>query len=56
MEEIIKESEARLSSILHSSPLMQFVIDKKHQVLYWNKAIETFSGISANTMVGTTNH
>jgi len=56
MEETIKESEARLSSILQSSPLMQFVIDKNHRVLYWNKAIETFSGISASTIIGTTNH
>jgi PAS domain S-box-containing protein len=47
------ESEARLSSILHGSPTLQFVIDKNHLVISWNKAIEDYSGIKAEDIVGT---
>ena len=49
----LKESEARLRSILHASPVMQFVIDNNHRVISWNKAIETYSGIKADDMTGT---
>lgn len=56
MEEAITESEARLNSVLQGSPLMQFVIDTDHRVISWNRAIETFSSISAEEMIGTRNH
>ncbi len=52
-EEALLESEARLSSILHGSPTLQFVIDKNHRVISWNKAIEDYSGIKAEDIVGT---
>ncbi|MFA4875791.1 MAG: PAS domain S-box protein [Methanoregula sp.] len=53
-EEALKESEARLNSVMHGSPMLQFVIDKNHRVFSWNKAIEEYSGIKAETVVGTT--
>lgn len=56
MEEVIKDSEQRLKSILYGSPLPAFVIDKHHKVLYWNKALERFSGISEEELVGTDGH
>ena len=49
----LQESEARLWSILHASPVMQFVIDHDHRVISWNKAIETYSGIRAEDIIGT---
>jgi PAS domain S-box-containing protein len=49
----LKESEARLRSILHASPVMQFVIDQDHHVISWNRAIETYSGIRAEDIIGT---
>lgn len=56
MEEVIKDSEQRLKSILYGSPLPAFVIDKYHKVLYWNKALERFSGISEDELIGTDEH
>ena len=52
-QEALRESEARLSSILHGSPTLQFVIDKDHKVISWNRAIEDYSGIKAEDIVGT---
>jgi len=52
-EEALKESEARLSSILHGSPVLQFVIDRNHRVISWNNALEEYSGIKAEDMIGT---
>ncbi|MFA4860427.1 PAS domain S-box protein [Methanoregula sp.] len=52
-EEALKESEARLNSIVHGSPMLQFVIDKDHRVFSWNRALEEYSGIKAEDVVGT---
>lgn len=52
-QEALKQSEARLQSILQASPVMQFVIDQEHHVISWNRAIETYSGIRAEDILGT---
>jgi PAS domain S-box-containing protein len=52
-EEALRESEARLTSILHSSPVLQFVIGSDHRILSWNKALEEYSGIRAAEVIGT---
>ncbi|OPY38209.1 MAG: sensory histidine kinase AtoS [Methanoregula sp. PtaU1.Bin051] len=52
-EEALRESEARLRSILRGSPVLQFVIDRNHKVISWNKAIEEYSGIKAEEILGT---
>ncbi len=52
-EEALRESEARLGSILHSSPVPQFVIGRDHRILSWNRALEEYSGIPAAEMIGT---
>ncbi|OPX66854.1 MAG: aerobic respiration control sensor protein ArcB [Methanoregulaceae archaeon PtaB.Bin056] len=52
-QEALKQSEARLRSILQASPVMQFVIDQEHRVISWNRAIETYSGIRADDILGT---
>ena len=52
-EQALRESEARLTSVLHGSPLMQFVIDHDHRILSWNKALEDYSGIPAADVIGT---
>ncbi len=53
MLEALKDSEARLNSILHGFPLPQFVIDKDHRVISWNRAIEEYSGVKAAEVLGT---
>jgi PAS domain S-box-containing protein len=52
-EDALREGEARLASILHGSPVLQFVIDQNHKVISWNKALEEYSGIRAADIIGT---
>lgn len=52
----LQEREERLKSILHGSPIPQFVIDDNHRILYWNKALEKCTGLRAEDMVGTRDH
>jgi PAS domain S-box-containing protein len=48
------EREVHLTSILEGTPLLQFVIDRDHRILSWNKTMEIYSGIKAASVVGTT--
>jgi len=56
LEEALWESEQRLKNILHGSPIPAFVIDKNHNVLFWNKALEQLTGIKADVIIGTSHH
>lgn len=49
-------SEQRLFSVIQGSPIPTFVIDKKHKVIYWNKALEELSRISREEILGTSEH
>jgi PAS domain S-box-containing protein len=53
-EQAIGESERKLQGIVQGSPIPQFVIDKNHRVVSWNRALEEHSGIMAKEVVGTT--
>jgi PAS domain S-box-containing protein len=53
-EKAVRESESRLNSVIQGSPIPQFVIDKNHRILYWNKALEKASGITGEEVLGTT--
>ena len=52
-EDVLRESEGKLKNILYGSPIPTFVIDSKHKVTYWNRALEEYSGIKAEDVVGT---
>ncbi|GEM_PF-1238511 len=52
-EQQLREKETRLFSILHGSPVMQFVIDHNHHVISWNRAIEKYSGIKTEEIINT---
>ena len=56
MEMIIHESERRLNAVLQGSPIPTFVIDQNHEVIYWNRALEKYTKIRAEDIVGTKNH
>ena len=56
IEETLRKSRSMLNAILQESPIPQFVIDTNHLVMYWNHALEKYSGISAEDMVGTSYH
>jgi PAS domain S-box-containing protein len=54
IERELIESERALSQIIEGSTIPTFVLNKDHVVTYWNKALQNFTGVSAETMVGTT--
>ncbi|MFA4877937.1 MAG: PAS domain S-box protein [Methanoregula sp.] len=43
-----------LEEIVSGSPIPQFVIDKDHRVISWNRALEESSGVKAADVLGTT--
>jgi two-component sensor histidine kinase/PAS domain-containing protein len=49
----LRKSESELNTIINSSPIPQFVIDKTHTIIHWNKALENLTGIKADTIIGT---
>ena len=46
-------SEALLNGIRQECPIPQLVIDRSHRVVFWNRALEVYTGISAESMAGT---
>ena len=52
-EDELKKSKMRLETIIMKSPVLTFIIGCDHKVSYWNKAIEEYSGIKAEDIVGT---
>ncbi len=54
MEEAIRASGQQLHSILDGSSIPQFVINRNHEVIYWNRALERYSGVRARDVRGTT--
>ena len=52
-QEALRTSEKKLQGIVHGSPIPQFVIDKNHQVISWNSALERYSGVKADEVLGT---
>jgi two-component system cell cycle sensor histidine kinase/response regulator CckA len=52
VEEALKRSENRLSSINEFLPDATFAIDLEGKIISWNRAIEEMTGFSAETMLG----
>ncbi|NMB79294.1 MAG: PAS domain S-box protein, partial [Methanomicrobiales archaeon] len=52
-EDELRQSERKLQGIVRGSPIPQFVIDKNHHVISWNHALEEYSGIRADEILGT---
>jgi len=55
-EEKFKKSKRRLESIMQGSPVLTFIINRDHNVIHWNNAIEEYSGIKAEEIIGTKDH
>lgn len=47
-----KKRREFLSQIVEGTPIPTFVMDKNHEVVFWNKAIEKLTGIKAQEVVG----
>ena len=55
-EQLLRESESRLRSILEGSPTPTLVIDRNHRVIVWNRAMEELSRIRAEEVLHTDDH
>jgi PAS domain S-box-containing protein len=55
-QKVLAENKATLDSIIGESPIPQFVIDRSHRVTHWNKALAVYSGVTAESVIGTTGH
>ncbi|MDO9033707.1 MAG: PAS domain S-box protein [Methanoregula sp.] len=53
-EKEISDRKKMLEEIVSGSPIPQFVIDKNHRVVSWNRALEESSGVNAKEVLGTT--
>ena len=51
-----RKREILLNALLQGSPIPQFMIDKNHAVVFWNRALEEYSGIKAVDITGTDLH
>lgn len=56
MEKELKLREKLLNSIINNSPILQFVIDEHHRILYWNQSLADYSGIPSEEIIGTDEH
>ncbi|HUW85372.1 MAG TPA: PAS domain S-box protein, partial [Methanoregula sp.] len=52
----IKIAQKTMQDLVQGSPIPEFVIDSNHRVIFWNRALEEYSGIAASDIVGTTDH
>jgi PAS domain S-box-containing protein len=52
----VKRATKSMQDIVQGAPIPEFVIDSDHRVLFWNRALEEYSGIAASQVVGTTDH
>jgi len=52
-EEALRESEKRLSQIVHGTSIPTFVINDKHTMILCNRAFENLTGIRAGQITGT---
>jgi PAS domain S-box-containing protein len=52
----IRIAQKTMQDLVQGAPIPEFVIDSGHRVVFWNKALEEYSGIAASDVVGTTNH
>ena len=52
----IKIAQKTMQDLVQGAPIPEFVIDASHHVIFWNRALEEYSGIAASGIVGTTDH
>jgi PAS domain-containing protein/two-component sensor histidine kinase len=51
-EEALRENEEQLHAIIQGSPIPQFVINRDHRVVHWNRALEERTGVPASEVIG----
>jgi diguanylate cyclase (GGDEF)-like protein/PAS domain S-box-containing protein len=56
LERVVSHTGILQSQVLHRISVPTFAIDKYHEVIYWNTALEKLTGISQRDVVGTNHH
>ncbi len=52
----LSENQHRLRAIVYGSPIPQFVLGEDHAIISWNGALEKYTGIRAESVIGTNQH
>jgi PAS domain S-box-containing protein len=52
----IRRAQKTMQDLVQGAPIPEFVIDASHRVIFWNRALEEYSGIMASDIIGTTDH
>ena len=52
-EAVLQRDQERLAQIIDSIPIPTFVIEKSHKIIYYNRAMENLTGITADEIIGT---
>ncbi|MHB8983950.1 MAG: PAS domain S-box protein, partial [Carboxydocellales bacterium] len=52
----LREQKEFSENLIRSSAIPTFVLDSKHNILFWNTACEVLTGTTAKDMIGTNNH
>lgn len=55
-EDLLRDQKLLTEKLIRYSAVPIFVLDPQHKVTDWNRACELLTGISAEEMVGTSNH
>jgi len=53
MEDAIRASEQRLHAIIDGAAIPLFVINRNHEVIYWNRMLARYTGIPEEDILGT---
>lgn len=54
--DLLQRQKKAILDIIEGSPIPQFVINKHHKVVYWNRACEELTGLAAKDVIGTNRH
>jgi PAS domain S-box-containing protein len=49
-------SEDVIGAFIDSSPIPQFIINPDHRIIFWNRALEKYTGINSSEVLGTDKH
>jgi signal transduction histidine kinase/DNA-binding response OmpR family regulator len=51
-EESLRQERERLATVLDGNPIPTFMVDHNHQVVFWNRALETLGGVPREKALG----
>jgi len=52
----LQQQKEFTENLIMNSSVPTYVVDADHRVIFWNKAMETLSGLEASQVLGTSNH